>query len=320
MFTSFCDLVHGQNTDLNSELFVMSVGGVGLTQLTQSTGGVGSIEPQLAANGEIIVFASDRDLIPGQNGAGNFEIFTIRTDGTHLTQLTNTVGGRVNLGFPGNTGPCFDPKAQKITISSDRDLVPGGNADGNNDVLVMNVDGRGVRQLTFTTGGYGVDGGCLNATDSKRVFSSDRDFVGQNNDVAAKGKLIMLNNFESTGLQTPLAHCFKPRRAIFTGQVRSAGPATTVRKFAALSSKSPPRNADHFAQLRWHGRPRSGSVDPRRGWQPLRRNRLRRKPGLLRRLWDNLSSHPQRRGDQAFHLLPPTRLLWRRRLPPNGAQ
>jgi len=182
VFTSVCDLVQGQNTDLNSELFVMSVGGAGLTQLTHSTGGVGSVEPQLAANGEIIAFASDRDLISGHNSDGNFEIFTIRTDGTHLTQLTNTVGGRVNLGFPGNTGPCFDPKAQKITFSSDRDLVPGNNADGNNDLFVMNIDGSGLRQLTFTTGGFGQDGGCLNSTDTKLVFDSDRDLVGQNSD------------------------------------------------------------------------------------------------------------------------------------------
>jgi len=182
VFTSVCDLVHGQNADGNSEIFVMSLGGAGLTQLTNTTGGVGSVEPQLASNGEFIVFASDRDLIPGQNADGNFEIFVMHTDGTHLTQLTNTIGGRVNLGFPGNTGPCLDPKAQKITFSSDRDLVPGNNADGNNDLFVMNVDGSALRQLTFTTGGFGQDGGCLNATNTRMVFDSDRDFVGQNSD------------------------------------------------------------------------------------------------------------------------------------------
>jgi Tol biopolymer transport system component len=182
-FTSFCDLVPGGNADGNSELYFMNTNGTGLVQLTNTTGGVGIIEPSLAANGQNIVFASDRDLIPGNNADGNYEIFTISTNGTNLKQLTNTVGGRVSLGFPGSTEPCFDPKAQKITFSSDRDLVSGGNPDGNNDLFLMNADGSGLTQLTFTTGGFGVNGGCLNGADTKVVFDSDRDLVpGQNTD------------------------------------------------------------------------------------------------------------------------------------------
>jgi len=176
-FTSFCDLVSGENTDGNSELFVMSVNGSGLTQLTSSVGGIGVMEPQISGNGQKIVFASDRDLIAGGNADGNFEIFTINVDGTGLAQLTNTTGGRFTYGFQGNTEPCFDPKALKIVFSSDRDLVAGGNSDGNNDLFIMNVNGTGLAQLTATTGGWGVGGGCLNANDTQVILDSDRDLV-----------------------------------------------------------------------------------------------------------------------------------------------
>src|SRR5262245_4060533 len=46
-FTSSCDLVPGGNPDQNVELFVMNVNGSGLTQLTSSTGGVGSMHTSI---------------------------------------------------------------------------------------------------------------------------------------------------------------------------------------------------------------------------------------------------------------------------------
>ncbi len=193
-FTSWCDLVPGQNSSGNSELFLMNSKG----SLTQLTHGGGVMEPSLASNGKLVVFASDRDLIPGGNTDGNFEIFTIRTDGSGLTQLTHTTGGRAQFGFQGNTDPCIDPSGQHITFSSDRDLVPGGNADGNNDLFMMNTDGSGLTQLTHTTGGWGVAEGCLDQSDGKVVFASDRDLVpGHNTDL---GYEIFVMNVDGSGL------------------------------------------------------------------------------------------------------------------------
>jgi dipeptidyl aminopeptidase/acylaminoacyl peptidase len=182
-FTSWCDLVHGQNADGNSELFVQKTDGSGLKQLTHTVGGIGISEPDLSPDGLFVVFASSSDLVSGSNTDGNNEIFLIHADGTGLAQLTHTTGGRTNLGFAGNTHPIFDPSSTHIVFSSDRDLVPGGNADGNNDLFMMNVDGSGVRQLTFTTGGWGVNQGSLDKTGHRLVFDSDRDLLtGQNSD------------------------------------------------------------------------------------------------------------------------------------------
>lgn len=209
-FTSFCDLARGQNTDGNSELFIKNVGGGGLKQLTHTTGDVGVYEPSLSPGGGLVAFASALDLVPGQNTDGNNEIFVIHADGTGLAQLTHTTGGRTQYGFAGNTHPVFDPLGQHIVFSSDRDLVAGGNTDGNNDLFMMNVDGSGVSQLTFTIGGWGVDMGGLDQADQRVVFDSDRDLVGQNPDLGYEifamnvngSGLVQLTNSDSSGGQS----------------------------------------------------------------------------------------------------------------------
>jgi len=182
-FTSSCDLVPGHNVDGNGELFIMNVDGSNLTQLTSSTGGIGVFHSKIDLMGQRIVFASDRDLVPGGNGDGNAEIFIINVNGTGLAQLTHTTGGNQVCGVPGNSHPQFDPKAHKIIFDSDRDLVSGGNTDGNDEVFTMNPNGTGVTQITHTTGGCGCGEGNLDLTGTKVLFESDRDLVtGGNSD------------------------------------------------------------------------------------------------------------------------------------------
>jgi Tol biopolymer transport system component len=197
-FTSFCDLVPGQNGDGNSELFIQKTNGNGLRQLTHSTGGVGMSGPTMSSDGELIVFSSANDLVPGGNTDANNEIFVIHADGSGLAQLTHTTGGRAQFGFAGNTHPIFEPSGHRIVFSSDRDLVAGGNADGNNDLFVMDADGGALHQLTFTTGGYGVNTGSLDKAGMRLLFDADRDLVaGQNTD---GGSEIFVMNTDGSGL------------------------------------------------------------------------------------------------------------------------
>ena len=185
VFSSSCDLVPGGNPDQNDEVYVMNVKGLNLTQLTSATGGLGSYHASLNPQGTRVAFASDRDLVPGGNADGNTEIFTIRVNGSGLTQLTHTTGG--SPFFTGNHYPRFDPLGQQIVFTSDRDLVAGGNADGNHEVFVMNLDGTGVVQLTHSLAGFGNSDGSLDLTGQKLLFTSDRDLVpGENTDQNAE--------------------------------------------------------------------------------------------------------------------------------------
>lgn len=176
----------------------MNVDGTGLTQLTFSTGEIGIYDPAIAPGGAKVVFTSDRDLVTGSNTDLNAEIFVVNTDGSGLAQLTHSTGGDPN-NFGGNSHPRLDFTGRRITFSSDRDLVPGSNMDGNHELFVMNAGGTGMKQLTSSTGGYGVfDAGGLDASETRVIFDSDRDLVpGGNTD--GNSDLFMMN-VDGTGL------------------------------------------------------------------------------------------------------------------------
>ena len=80
-----------------------------------------------------IAFASNRTTGEGvDNPEGDFEIFTMESDGTDLHQLTH------NAAF--DFDPEWSPDGQKLAFESDRDLF--------SDVFVMNVDGSGQTNVT----------------------------------------------------------------------------------------------------------------------------------------------------------------------------
>ena len=81
-------------------------------------------EPLLRQAEPRIVFVSTRD--------GNEEIYTMNSDGTNQTRITN------NNAL--DTHPIWSPDGEFIVFQSNR--------SGNNDVWVMNPDGSGLRNLT----------------------------------------------------------------------------------------------------------------------------------------------------------------------------
>jgi TolB protein len=179
VFSSDGDMIPGGNADGNFEIFTINVDGTGLTQLTHSTGGIpdnfgGCSHPSFSPSGDKILFASDRDLIPGGNADGNQELFVMNADGSGLAQVTKTAGGFGN--WDGNLG-----NGGLVVFTSDLDLVPGGNADGNDELFAINLSGSGLQQLTHTTGGDNV---APRLTPNGKVvaFRSDADLVGNNPD------------------------------------------------------------------------------------------------------------------------------------------
>ncbi|MFQ5527299.1 MAG: TolB family protein [Thermoanaerobaculia bacterium] len=182
-FESGCDLVPGQNPTLNNEIFLMSIDGSELQQLTSSPPPGLSANAGVNASARKITFLSFSDLIPGQNGDFNSEIFLISSDGTGLIQLTNSTGG-VDVGGIdlANHTPAMDYSGRQVIFTSILDLVPGQNSDGSTEVFLINADGTGLVQLTATP--LGANSGCgrLAASGKKFVFRSDGDWLGQNPD------------------------------------------------------------------------------------------------------------------------------------------
>ena len=119
-------------------------------QLTVTSGdGCASFYPAMNDAGTLVAFTSFCDLV-GQNPDQNAEVFVMSSSGTSVHQLTSTVS---NPGSFGSQNVSLNRNGTTVVFSSDGDLVPGGNPDGNFEIFTINVDGTGLAQLTHTIGG-----------------------------------------------------------------------------------------------------------------------------------------------------------------------
>lgn len=95
-----------------------------------------------------IVFYSERD--------GNYEIYTMNSDGTNQTRLT--------FNDSVDSSPVWSPNGRKIAFESDR--------DGNTEIYVMDADGKNLLRLTDHAG---IDGYPDWSPDGNQIaFSSER--------------------------------------------------------------------------------------------------------------------------------------------------
>jgi Tol biopolymer transport system component len=186
VFSSSADLT-GENGDKNHEVFAVSDEGK-VRQLTRTEGGRGycggNVQPSLDGGGDLAVFASDLDLT-GKNPDANCELYSIRTDGGDLRQLTGGTGAL------GAVNPTLSADGRVIAFASDEDLA-GENGDQNVEIFLVDrlVTGGAPRQLTRTAGGfYGFLGSFyprLSADGRRLVFISGRDLTGANDDQNAE--------------------------------------------------------------------------------------------------------------------------------------
>jgi TolB protein len=92
--------------------------------------------PDWSPDGRRILFHDNLDNAPDVSP----NLFTVRPDGTGLTQLTFASGGD-----PQYLGSSYSPDGHKIAVGR-RPETGGVNAD----VMIMNVDGTGIHRLTHT--------------------------------------------------------------------------------------------------------------------------------------------------------------------------
>jgi TolB protein len=98
------------------------------------------ITPWGSYTGTLDCSPDGRKLVFGRPAFGpprSANVFTIRTNGSGLRQITHTTGGAVN-----NNPNSWSPDGSKIVFTRN----PGGRED--RPLFVMNADGSGVRQLT----------------------------------------------------------------------------------------------------------------------------------------------------------------------------
>ncbi len=141
-----------------------------LLQITDTAGEIGSISPSLDRRGTAIAFASDRDIVSGMNGDGNFEIFVLDQVRNVFAQITNTTSGD-------STGPALASDTARVAFVSDANLV-GNNTDGNTELFLYDLQTDSFTQVTNTTGGSGARDLSISDDGRRIAFISDRDLVG----------------------------------------------------------------------------------------------------------------------------------------------
>jgi Tol biopolymer transport system component len=115
-------------------LWIVNSDGTGERQLTPWKLRAGD-HPDWSPDGKRILFRSN---INGPSTV-SANLYTIRPDGTGLTQLTHARGGKVQ-----NLSAGFSPDGKWITFSR----TPGTGKAGNADVFIMRVNGTGTRNVT----------------------------------------------------------------------------------------------------------------------------------------------------------------------------
>ncbi|MCA9728528.1 MAG: hypothetical protein KC729_12645, partial [Candidatus Eisenbacteria bacterium] len=125
----------------------------------------GDERPAMSDSGLLLVFESNANPL-GTNPDGNREVFTCHSDGSNLTQITNTTAG----------------SAYACSITSDGSKIAfhffganllGGNPDLGTELYVCNFDGSGMVQISFT--GTGGANGII-CGDGSTVIWSDAGF------------------------------------------------------------------------------------------------------------------------------------------------
>jgi uncharacterized repeat protein (TIGR01451 family) len=138
----------GTNLDGNSEIFLYD--GATLRQLTNTSPGNavdrvrnGNFQPSISDDGRFIAFASNRDLVSGQNPDANLEIFVYDTATQGFTQLTSSTGtvGASDAKISGNGARIAYIRDTGASPSAQRDLVIQDRAGGATLVAAMNVSG-----------------------------------------------------------------------------------------------------------------------------------------------------------------------------------
>ncbi len=139
------------NRDGDGEIYVMNVDGSNVTRLTNSPGE--DAHPMWSPDGSQITFHTRR--------FGSLDVMVMNADGSNQRLVT--------AGTPTTSEyfPVWSPDGTMITYT-------GNTLDRTNfDVYVINVDGTGVRQLTF---GAGFDGRC----DWGRLSPTNKDECKKN--------------------------------------------------------------------------------------------------------------------------------------------
>jgi Tol biopolymer transport system component len=171
-FTSNANLSQsGSNADGNVEVFVANFDGTNVRQLTQSTAGINGpfldsggnllnlLGLSINGNGSLVAFTSTAPL--GGRSSATQEVFTVKSDGSELRQLTTGTAGNSSSPNSAINGVSMSEDGTRLAFSSTGDYL-GQNSFLAPQIFTVASDGTGLSQLTsFSQISCGDAGGTL---------------------------------------------------------------------------------------------------------------------------------------------------------------
>jgi Tol biopolymer transport system component len=214
-FASEADLVPPNNADGNFEIFLRDQK-KGITQITDTTDGGDDAndEPSISKSGKRVAFVSNRDLVAAGNADGNTEIFLFDKK-TGIRQITTTTGG-----FNGE--PALSGSGNLVVFTSDRDLVPNGNADAMSEIFAFDPKKGTLRQITSAA--VSSNEPSVSSNGARIAFASTADFAGTNAD--GSSEIFLFDKKKGIRQLTNGSGCFSSSPAINASGSRVAFEST----------------------------------------------------------------------------------------------
>ena len=164
-------IVFTSTRDGDMEIYSMNDDGSDVRRLTNAPGPDGG--PFFSADGQQIVFRGHH-MNKGEEWNGynvllkkglwrprSLDVYVMNRDGSNMRQVTKDLGGS-------NWAPFFAPDGKKVIFASNMKNPRGGNFD----LYLINVDGTGLEQITFSDT---FDGFPMFSPDGKKlIFASNR--------------------------------------------------------------------------------------------------------------------------------------------------
>jgi Tol biopolymer transport system component len=144
----------------DGDIWTMDPDGRNLVNLTAKSK-ADDLAPNWRADGRKIAFMSNR--VTAMNPEGDYEIFIMKADGSHLRQIT--------FNALNDEDPAWSPDGRRIVFTRDFDPIEG---QLDRDLFTMNADGTDQRNLTSSPGVLDQEPNW--SADGRRIaFVSDRD-------------------------------------------------------------------------------------------------------------------------------------------------
>lgn len=197
----------GTNSDHSMELFIIRPDGTGLSQLTFFALPDFVDPPSISDDGSKVVFDSNANPL-GTNQDLLSEVFSINTDGTGLTQITNSVD-------TDSFSPSIRGDGSEFVFVSNADFT-GGNPNNAVQIFRANANGTGIVQLT-SGGGVNFPFSLAFSGDGSRVgFGDNADLLAMNPDLNLETYLMSRDGTGLTQLTNTIS--YPPLRPVISGE------------------------------------------------------------------------------------------------------